>query len=166
MKKKSEVIRRMIGYYTGDPRRINHFMKVYGYAKTIGELEGLDWGQQEILELAAITHDIGILVSEEKYNSSSGKYQEIEGPALVQELLTDLEYPEKTVERVAYLVGHHHTYNAIDDIVFQILVEADFLVNIYEEDMKKETMIGLSDKYFKTETGCMFVNNMFTHSGS
>ncbi len=68
----AKVMKAMIGYYSGDINRINHFVKVYGYAKTIGELEGIDELTQEILEIAAITHDIGIKVSEEKYQSASG----------------------------------------------------------------------------------------------
>jgi HD superfamily phosphohydrolase YqeK len=63
----------MIKYYAGDVKRINHFMKVYGFAKTIGEMEQLESAKQEVLELAAIVHDIGIKVNEQKYNSSAGK---------------------------------------------------------------------------------------------
>ncbi len=36
-------------------------------------------------------------------------------------------------ERVQYLIAHHHTYGNIDEMDYQILVEADFLVNIMEE---------------------------------
>ena len=50
----------MIDYFTVDVRRINHFLKVYGFAKAIGELEGLESHSQFILEIAALTHDIGI----------------------------------------------------------------------------------------------------------
>lgn len=32
----------MIKYYAGDKKRINHFIKVHGYAKAIGEAEALD----------------------------------------------------------------------------------------------------------------------------
>lgn len=42
MSKKSELISEMIKYYAGDVKRINHFMKVYGFAKTIGEMEQLE----------------------------------------------------------------------------------------------------------------------------
>ena len=36
----------------------------------------------------------------------------------------------RVTERVAYLIGHHHTYDKIEGMDYQILVEADFLVNI------------------------------------
>ena len=85
-----QVINAMIAYYAGDVRRINHFLKVYGFAKAIGEIECLDESTQEILEIAALTHDIGIKNSEKKYSSSAGKYQQIEGSPEAKTLLADL----------------------------------------------------------------------------
>ena len=72
----NKVTTAMIDYYQGQPKRIQHFLKVHAYAKLIGEQEGLDKEILDILEVAALTHDIGIKISEEKYNSSAGKYQE------------------------------------------------------------------------------------------
>lgn len=161
MDKKVSLINEMIKYYSGDVRRINHFMKVYSFAKTIGELEQLSGEKQEILEIAAIVHDIGIKVSEQKYNSSSGKYQQIEGPAIAEDLLKRLGYSDLIISRVSYLVGHHHTYNAIDDLDFQILVEADFLVNIYEDNMSQEAICKIRDNYFKTNAGISFLKQMY-----
>lgn len=80
MTKSSLVMKQMILYFGNDTRRIHHFMKVFSYAKLIGEMEGLEKEKQELLEVAALTHDIGIKISEEKYQSSSGEYQQIEGP--------------------------------------------------------------------------------------
>ena len=54
----SEAIAKMIDFYQGNLHDINHFLKVYAYAKTIGELENLDRDVQERLELAAVVHDI------------------------------------------------------------------------------------------------------------
>ena len=75
-----QITHAMIAYYIGDAQGINHFLKVYGFARTIGELEKLDEKSQGILEIAALTHDIGIKNSIKKYNSSAGEYQQIEGP--------------------------------------------------------------------------------------
>ena len=55
----SEAIEKMIAFYKGSIHDIDHFIKVWSYAKTIGELEGLDAHTQEFLELAAVIHDIG-----------------------------------------------------------------------------------------------------------
>jgi len=42
-------------------------------------MENLDNVKQDILEIVTILHDIGIKISEQKYNSCSVKYQQIEG---------------------------------------------------------------------------------------
>ena len=106
MDKKSVLINEMIKYYASDVKRINHFMKVYSFAKTIGEMEKVDCLNQEVLEIAAIVHDIGIKLSEQKYNSSSGKYQQIEGPALAKELLEKLDFEDTIISRVCFIVGN------------------------------------------------------------
>ena len=41
-------------------------------------------------------------------------------------------------KRVQYLIAHHHTYDHVDGIDYQILIEADFLVNIMEDHLSKE----------------------------
>ena len=99
----------MMEYDHGDVPRIQHFVKVYEFARMIGLMEGLDAKTQFTLESAAVVHDIGIHISEQKYGSSSGKYQELEGPAEAKKLLDGLEWPADVTERVCYLVGHHHT---------------------------------------------------------
>ncbi|MCD7777460.1 MAG: HD domain-containing protein [Clostridiales bacterium] len=139
--------------YEDSPKRINHFLKVWGYASFIGKAEGLSERQQLILEAAALTHDIGIKPSLVKYNSSAGKYQEEEGPAEAEKLLLSLGADRELKDRVCYLVGHHHTYDSIDGADYQILVEADFLVNAYEDGLSKEAVKTFGDRIFKTETG-------------
>ncbi len=65
----------MIRLYSGDPKRIQHCCKVHSYAKLIAEMEHLDASTLFVLEAAALTHDIGIHLCEEKYGSSNGKLQ-------------------------------------------------------------------------------------------
>lgn len=161
MKYISSVINSMIEYYAGDPRRIQHFLKVYAFAKTIGEMEDVPEEVQELLEVAAVVHDIGIKVSEEKYQSSAGNYQQIEGPTVARPMLLKLGYDEEFIERVCYLIAHHHTYNNIDGLDYQILVEADFLINISEGNMTKEQIQSIKQKIFRTETGIAFLERMY-----
>lgn len=155
------VVNEMISYYKGDVRRINHFLKVYSFAKTIGELENIDKDTQFILEVSAIMHDIGIKISEEKYNSSAGNYQEIEGPAVAKNMLRKLNFPQNIIERVCFLIGHHHTYSNIDNIDYQILVEADFLVNIYEDEIKEHSINSIKEKIFKTKAGIKILEDLY-----
>jgi predicted metal-dependent HD superfamily phosphohydrolase len=152
----------MIGFFGGDARRIHHFLKVYGFAQAIARAEGLDGELLSVIELAALTHDIGIKPSEEKYGSSAGHYQEIEGPAPARELLAKAGCPEGVIERVAWLVAHHHSYSSIQDIDHQILVEADFLVNIYEDGMGPAEVASVREKVFKTRTGRMFLDQIYS----
>lgn len=156
----SNIILEMVKYYSGDTKRINHFIKVHSFARTIGKIENIDKDTQFILEVAALVHDIGIKVSEEKYNSAAGKYQEIEGPKIAEELLEKLGVESDVSRRVSYLVGHHHTYSDIDGIDYQILVESDFLVNIFEEDIKEINTI--KEKYFKTKAGISILNELYS----
>jgi HD superfamily phosphodiesterase len=161
MKNTGAVMDAMIRYDSGDIKRINHFIKVYGYAKAIGELEELDEYTREILEVAAIVHDIGIKISEAKYNSSSGHYQQIEGPAVAEKMLSALKYDKEFIDRVCYLIAHHHTYNNIDGIDYQILVEADFLVNLHEDNVSSDGIKKVKENIFRTKTGISFLNNCF-----
>lgn len=148
-------------YFGGDVKRINHFIKVHGFARAIGQCEGLDEREQEILEVAAYLHDIGIKISEEKYGRASGYYQQKEGPAVAEELLRPFGYDREFVERVKYLISRHHKYNNIDGADCQILIEADFIVNAYEDGISLETIRDIYEKIFKTETGKRLLKGMY-----
>ena len=151
----------MIKLYSGDAKRIQHFCKVHSYAKLIAEMENIDADTLFILETAALTHDIGIRYCEEKYGSCNGKLQEKEGPDIAKRLLADLNIEEKVSERVQYLIAHHHTYDAIDGIDYQILVEADFLVNIYEDGLSYQEIEHAYKKIFRTDSGKKICREMF-----
>ncbi len=155
------LIKEMIIYYSGDAKRIQHFLKVYEFAKIIGQEEGIDEFSQHILETAAIVHDIGIKVAEEKYGNCSGPLQEKEGPVVARPMLEKLGYNVDVIDRVCYLVGHHHTYTGIDGIDYQILVEADFLVNLYEDGASVQSIKNSYDRIFKTQAGSMLCVTMF-----
>ena len=143
----------MIAYDTGDPMRIHHFLKVHSFARLIGLSEGLSADLQEITEIAALVHDIGIHRAEALYGSSAGKYQEELGPAEAEALLHTLNAPSALTARVSYLVGHHHTYTNIDGLDYQILVEADFLVNLCEDEIPAAAKKHAYTSIFRTETG-------------
>lgn len=151
----------MIDLYRGDAKRIQHFCKVHSYAKLIAETERVDKKCLFILEAAALTHDIGIHVCEEKYGDCNGKLQEKEGPEIAKKLLKKLGFAEDVSERVQYLIAHHHTYDNIDGMDYQILVEADFLVNIMEDNLSKEAALSAYNRIFKTACGKKICLEMF-----
>ena len=151
----------MIKLYNGDAKRIQHFCKVHSYAKLIAEMENVDEHTLFIIEVAALTHDIGIHLCEEKYGNCNGKLQEKEGPALAEKLLTKLGFMKDVAERVMYLIAHHHTYDDINGIDYQILVEADFLVNLYEDNSPISAVNNAKEKIFKTKSGIKILEYMF-----
>jgi len=157
----SQVLREMVRYFEDDTRRINHTFKVYGFAGTIAAGERIGENTEQIILLAAVLHDIGIKEAERKYNSSAGHYQESEGPPIAAEIMKNCGVTAEISDRVCYLVGHHHSYNRIDGIDFQILVEADLLVNSYEDEMKQDVVESVGEKVFRTETGKSLLKSMY-----
>ncbi len=72
-------------------------------------------------------------------------------------------YTDEQIKRVCYLIGHHHTYHDIDGLDYQILVEADFLVNIYEDNIPADHAKIVRGKIFRTATGKKLLDEMFLH---
>ena len=158
----AEVVRRMVLFDKGDARRIQHFLKVYMFAALIGKMEGLPPEQQEVLEIAAILHDIGIIPAEKMYVFNNGKLQEQEGPAYARALLQEAGgYPPELIDRVCFLIAHHHTYEGVDGPDWQILLEADFLVNSFEKNMPEEAIKKMRSHVFKTGSGITMLNNQY-----
>lgn len=151
----------MIRFDQGDPTRIQHFTKVHSYARLIAQSEGMDPKEEFVLEAAAYVHDIGIHIAEQKYGYQNGKLQEKEGPAAARSLMEPLGFSEEVIQRVEFLVGHHHTYSGIDALDYQILVEADFLVNLFEDKAEQKTVYAVRAKIFRTKTGIRILEEMF-----
>lgn len=151
----------MIQYFGQDVRRINHALKVYGFAGCIARGENLNDRKALVVDLAAILHDIGIREAERKHHSNSGHFQEIEGPAIARSILSGTDLDNEIIERVCFIIGHHHSYQKIDGPDFQILVEADFLVNIYEDSMEKHSVERIRKQYFKTHTGISMIESIY-----
>lgn len=156
-----DVITEMIRYNAGDPFRVQHALKVYAFAQAIAKREKLGEKQRAVLEAAAVLHDIGIHNSEVKYGSCSGKQQEAEGPGVARRILLRLGAASEFTDRVCFLVGHHHTYSPIDGPDHQILVEADFLVNLFEGGLGEREAHTVAEKYFRTEAGKEYLANLY-----
>ena len=156
-----KIIKEMIYYFGKDVRRINHALKVYNFAFLISEGEKLTNSASEITLITAILHDIGIREAAKKYSSSRAEYQHSEGPPVAEKILNTAGADIKTIERIKFIIGNHHNYNKIDDIDFQIIAEADFLVNAYEDNMGEKAIRNMYEKVFKTETGKKLLTSMY-----
>lgn len=161
-----EAIEKMTEFYDGGLHDIAHFLKVWAFARTIGEQEALDAKTQEILELAAVVHDIACPLCREKYGNTDGTHQEQEGVPLARAFLAALAVPPATAERVCFLVGHHHSYTDVDGPDYQILLEADFLVNADESALPKAAIRSMYDRVFKTSTGKRLLRSVYGLPGA
>ncbi len=157
----SQIMEKMIRLSAGNLHDIEHFMKVWSYAKTIAELEGLDAETQFILEAASITHDIACPLCRKKYGEATGKLQEKESFPLVKAFFTGTDISEDKINRIAYIVSHHHTYENVDGPDWQILLEADYIVNAAENAYSRDNIQHFLDLYTKTETGKRLITEIF-----
>ena len=157
----AEVIKKMVEYSKGDLHDINHFMKVYAYAKTIAEGENLSPEQQKLVEVTAVVHDIACPLCRVKYGNANGKHQEEESAVLIEAFFADSDLPKEFVDRVSYIVSHHHTITGIDGIDYQIMIEADYLVNADESNFSGNNVRHMLEKVFKTETGKFLLQSMY-----
>ena len=110
--------------------RIAHTLEVLGNAEQILAGEGVDSDfVTTVAILGALFHDIGIPESERKYRSAEPKYQHQEGPPITRSILAKLSTRPDVLERVCFIVGNHHSRERIDGMDFQIVYEADYIVN-------------------------------------
>ena len=150
-----------IAYDCGDPKRIQHFIKVHAFAKLIAESEGVDAHTRFVLEAAAYLHDIGIHKAEDLLGDCGGKNQEKLGPGEAAPILERCGFSEADAQRVRFLIAHHHTYTGIDGADWQILLEADMLVNLFEDGAGERAARSALERVFKTETGRELCRQMF-----
>ncbi|MBI5183409.1 MAG: HD domain-containing protein [Nitrospinae bacterium] len=149
---KDRLLSEMEGYFQDDIKRIGHARKVTEFAEEINREINADY---EVIIGAAVLHDIGIHMAEKKYNSNSGRYQEIEGPPIARRILKKLGLYEDIIEEICDIIGHHHSPRPQETTNFKVLNDADWLVNIEEEVITedKERLKKIIEKVFFTETG-------------
>ncbi len=157
----AQILEKMIAFSEGNIHDIDHLIRVWTYAKTIGELEGLDAETQYVLEAAAIVHDIACPLCREKYGNTNGKHQEAEGAPMAEDFLRGSGMSERQLERVKYLVGHHHTFANIDGTDYQILVEADYIANASENGYDAAQIRQFLSRVVRTEAGARLLNSVF-----
>lgn len=157
----AELTQKMIAYANGNLHDISHFLKVWAYARTIGQQEGLDEHTQTVLETAALVHDIACPLCREKYGNTNGEHQQTEGMPLAADFLKNSGLPARDIARVVYLVGHHHTFTTVDGMDYQILLEADFLVNADESGYSEAAIRRAMKGIFKTRTGTALLRSVY-----
>jgi len=147
-------------YFGKDLKRISHALKVAHHAEQILKMEG---GHPLVVVGAAYLHDIGIHEAERKHGDKSGHYQEVEGPAIAREILEKLNVQKDMVDEICDIIGHHHHPRGEETLNFQILYEADWVVNIEEEGILKDPkrLQATIEKVFRTVTGKQLAEKLF-----
>lgn len=159
---KEKILLSMIDFESGCPERTQHFLKVCQFAQIIADAEGMTGEAREILDIAALMHDIGIRPCEEKYGRCTGRMQEEEGPAHARAMLREAGCDsEKLIGRVCWLIAHHHTYDEFEGLDYRILIEADYLVNAYENHAGADAVRSMREKIFRTEMGKKLLDTMY-----
>ena len=138
----SSVALDMKKYYKGDIDNIQHVVRVYTLSKTIGELEKLPEETQLYLELASILHEIDSMED-------------------IHEILKNNRIDEDIKERVCYIIENKKNYDHVTGLDQQILIEADFIVHIKEDNLPSEKIIEIGNKYFFTNYGKAFLKKAF-----
>jgi len=150
----------MKDYFGADRRRIDHALRVAGFAE---EILAHEPGDRQVVMAAAFLHDIGIREAERKFGSSAGDLQEQEGPPVAREILSSLGYGEALIAEVCAIIASHHSPGEVETDNFRIIWDADWLVNIPDE-------VGLADekrlreiigKVFQTGTGRSIAERLY-----
>lgn len=151
------------GVFAEDPEMIPHTEQVFYYAESIAQDLGVEGKERRIVQLAALLHDVGIVEAFRKYGSREGKYQHMEGPPLARKIMEEFGETQEVIDRVVFLVGHHHDLSSVDGRDFQILVEADMLVNLAneKEKMSAEELYRFIHNFFQTSKGRSFAEGKY-----
>ncbi len=153
----------MESVFAENPGMIEHTNTVLGYAMDIQSQEG---GALTIVSAAAILHDIGIPKAREVHGSSSGEFQEIEGPPIAREILTRRGFAADQIDHICGIVANHHSDvdpRIVNTLEFKILWDADWLVNFprrYRDASAPEKAAAI-DEIFKTDRGEELARTMF-----
>lgn len=158
--KKELLLSEMEEYFGQDQKRINHAKKVLGFAEQLLEKEKAD---SLVVIASSILHDIGIHKAEEKYQSSAGNFQEIEGPPIARGIMEKLHFKKEVIDEVCQIIACHHSPGKVDTPNFKVLYDADWLVNLKDEydTSDKEKLSKIIEKVFLTKTGKALARQMY-----
>ena len=87
-----------------------------------------------------------------------------EGPGEARPILERLGFETEDIDRICWLVAHHHSYGSIDGPDAQILAEADMLVNQYESGRSDKENHALYNRLYKTEAGKRIFRELYFES--
>lgn len=137
-----------------DPAQIAHTLCVHSYTRMIAVGEAMAAHPLELLEIAALLHDIGCPAARARFGDSKPPHQEAEGARIVEEWLRDeatLSAREKTW--LVEVVGSHHRQNRMMALEAMPLFEADLVVNLQEGYFDSSRANEFREKLCVTKSG-------------
>ena len=121
------ICRKLYEHFGNDNRRIEHALHVLHHADNImPQYQNCD---PDIVVAAALLHDVGIKPSEAELGYNNGITQEQYGPPIARRLLLEIGFPSDKIEKVAEIIGNHHSPSRFDYPELEILKKADLIVN-------------------------------------
>ena len=150
-------------YFGKDLKRIHHALKVARYAEQIMKIEG---GDPLVILGAAYLHDIGAHEADTQYKVGEGddnRHQEMEGVPIAREILERLDIKKEDREKICDMIGRHHHPREEETLNFQILYEADWIVNMEEKGLSQDRkeVQAIIEKYFRTEAGRQLAEKLY-----
>lgn len=129
---RAKIIRQLVNHFDGDDRRVEHALRVLHHADDIAAAR-TDC-DVDIVVAAALLHDVGIKVAEEKHGHNTGRTQEKYGPPVAGELLGAIGFPPEKTGVVQDIISNHHSKSRFDYPELEVLKQADGIVNREEKD--------------------------------
>lgn len=157
----SEILHNMLLRPDLSMHDINHLLKVYAYTSCLAQAESLSQRDQNAAKIAAIVHDIACPLCRQKFGKAIWTQQEYYGGLLVRQFFVETDIDQDLLEDIVYMVEHHHTLTAVNSLPFQILVEADFLVNADEHPYSQAQCQVAENAVFKTVTGKALLHGIY-----
>jgi len=157
------LVAEMEGVFSETRGMVDHTRRVHDYAVEIQVEEG---GDPFIVRASAIFHDIGIPKAREVHGSSSGQFQEIEGPPIARDILDKYSPSPGSIDHICGIIANHHSDRdpeIVETIEFKILWDADWLVNFpnrHRDSTAKEKEEAI-EAIFKTGKGREMAREMF-----
>ncbi len=124
---KGRIVKLLVDFFEEDFRRIEHALAVLKEAEAL--MEKRSDCDADVVVAAALLHDAGIKPSERELGYNNGETQEKYGPPVVRELLGKIDFAPSSIQKVAEMVGNHHSPSRYDYPELEVLKEADRIVN-------------------------------------
>ena len=140
-------------FFGKDSKDLAHALNVLKYVQLLlPEVAPDDWARFRA-EAAALVHDITCPLCREVYGECTGEQQERESLYVLSLFFDCLDLPPLQVERIIWMVSHHHTPEASDEPDFRLLIEADLLANLQEQNIDLFDLRQLAVRTMRTKTG-------------